>query len=149
MTELKTGRVIRTDAKVCHVDVDGKIVLAAPRGLLFGMEGAKAKVVEAREREAGKEVGAEEPKNPVAVGDLVEIDASTSPAGLRRVLPRKSWISRTASSHDPREQVLAANVDQFFVIGSMKNPLFSSSRTDRILAACTWHEIPARVILNK
>lgn len=134
MSELKRGRVIRTDAKVCHVDVGGTVIQAAPRGILFATGGERT---------------GEEPKNPVAVGDSVEVDVSSSPAGLERVLPRKSWISRVASSHDPREQVLAANVDQLLVIASAKNPLFSSNRVDRILAACAWHEIPATLVLNK
>ena len=134
MVDLKTGRVIRTDAKVCHVEVDGRVIQAAPRGILYSTGGERT---------------GEEPKNPVAVGDLVEVDVSSSPAGLERVLPRKSYLSRVASSHDPREQILAANVDQLFVIGSLKTPLFSSNRTDRILAACAWHEIPAVLVLNK
>ena len=134
MVDLKTGRVIRTDAKVCHVDVDGRVIQAAPRGILYS---------------TGAERTGDEPKNPVAVGDLVEVDVSSNPAGLERVLPRKSYLSRVASSHDPREQILATNVDQLFVIGSLKTPLFSSSRTDRILAACAWHEIPATLVLNK
>src|SRR5690242_19336465 len=129
MSTLQKGRVVRTDAKVCHVDVDGEVVLAAPRGILFDPAGGQ--------------------KNPVAVGDWVEIDRGGNPAGLERVLPRTNWLSRTASSHDPREQVLAANVDQLFVIASVNKPGFSSSRTDRILAACEWGHIPARVVLNK
>lgn len=129
MTDLRKGRVVRTDAKVCHVEVDGEIVLAAPRGILFDPKG--------------------EQKNPVAVGDWVELERTGNPAALERVLPRTNWLSRTASSHDPREQVLAANVDQLFVIASVNKPGFSSSRTDRILAACEWGHIPARLVLNK
>lgn len=124
--------MIRTDAKVCHVEVDGTLIQAAPRGLLFGEDGERS-----------------EQKNPVAVGDQVEVDRSTDPASLVRVLPRRNYLSRTASSHDPREQVLVANVDQLFVISSLAKPGFSSNRTDRILAACTWHEIPATLVLNK
>jgi len=134
MTALKTGRVVRTDAKVCHVEIGGQVIQAAPRGILYAQGGEVAEAV---------------PKNPVAVGDLVMIDDSTSPAGLESVLPRKNALSRIASSHDPREQVLAANVDQLLVIGSVRTPLFSSNRTDRILAACAWNEIPAIVVLNK
>jgi ribosome biogenesis GTPase len=129
MSTLVRGRVVRTDAKVCHVDVEGEVVLAAPRGILFDPAG--------------------EQKNPVAVGDWVELDRSGNPAGLERVLERTNWLSRTASSHDPREQVLAANVDQLFVIASVNKPGFSSNRTDRILAACEWGRIPARLVLNK
>ena len=52
-------------------------------------------------------------------------------------------------SHDPRAQILLANVDQLFVFGSLAKPTFSSNRADRILAACAYFEIPAALILNK
>ncbi|HVS19326.1 MAG TPA: ribosome small subunit-dependent GTPase A [Planctomycetota bacterium] len=124
-----TGRVVRADAKVFHVDVDGRVLMAAPRGKLF--------------EELGKR------KNPVAVGDLVELDLATEPASIEAVLPRRNYLGRTASAHDRREQVLVANVDRLFVVGSLARPGFSSNRTDRILAACRWHDIPAVVVLNK
>jgi ribosome biogenesis GTPase len=129
---LERGLVLRTDAKVCHVEVGGRIVQAAPRGILYGEDGVRR-----------------EQKNPVAVGDEVELDLASQPASLERVLPRRNWLSRTASSHDPREQVLAANVDQLLVVTSLGKPGFSSNRTDRILAACEWGRIPARILLNK
>ncbi|MEM6567016.1 MAG: ribosome small subunit-dependent GTPase A [Planctomycetota bacterium] len=123
------GRVVRVDAKVVHVDVGGEVVLAALRGSLF-------------EDLRGR-------KNPVAVGDFVRLDRSGDPAGLEEVLDRRNYLGRVASSHDPREQILVANVDQLFVIGSLRSPGFSSNRTDRILAACHWHEIPAVLVFNK
>lgn len=129
MTNLKTGRVIRTDAKVCHVDVNGEILMAAPRGALFENLG--------------------DVKNPIAVGDSVEVDTSSEPASVEKVHDRRNYLGRVASAHDPREQVLAANVDQLFIFSSIAKPGFSSNRTDRILAACTYHEIPAVLILNK
>ena len=139
------GRVVRVDAKVVHVDVDeetvtagssavretapGEPILAALRGALFeDLQGQK---------------------NPVAVGDRVRLDLSTDPASLEEVLPRRNYLGRVASSHDPREQVLVSNVDQLFVIGSLRSPGFSSNRTDRILAACSWHQIPAVLVFNK
>jgi ribosome biogenesis GTPase len=123
------GRVVRTDAKVCHVELDGRVLVCAPRGKLFEMRGPQ--------------------KNPVALGDLVRVDPSSDPAGLEEVLPRRNRLGRTASSHDPREQVLIANVDRLLVVGSISNPLFSSTRTDRILAAASWYEVPAVIVLNK
>ena len=125
----RRGRVVRVDAKVCHVDVEGKRLLAAPRGNLF-------------EDLAGF-------KNPIAVGDEVDVSLEGDPPGIERVLERRNYLGRTASSHDPREQVLVANVDQLFVIGSLHTPDFSSNRTDRISAACFWHDIPVVLVLNK
>ena len=129
MSAFETGRVVRVDAKVCHVEVGEKTILAVPRGSLF-------------EDLRGQ-------KNPIAVGDLVHVSLDGDPVGVEEVLPRRNYLGRTASSHDPREQVLVANVDQLFIVSSIARPGFSSNRTDRILAACVWHEIPAVLVLNK
>lgn len=130
MSERKKGRVVRADARVCHVDVEGEVRQYALRGRLF------------EELDGGV-------KNPVTVGDWVLVGLDGDPPGIEEVLPRQNYLSRVASSHDPREQVLFANVDQLFVVGSVKKPRFSSNRADRILAACFWHEIPGTLILNK
>lgn len=127
---LRTGRVLRADAKLYHVDFGDEVRVCAPRGRLF--EALDADV-----------------KTPIAVGDRVEVSLEGDPPGIERVLPRRNWLGRHASSHDPREQILFANVDQLFVVGSLANPRFSSNRTDRILAACQYAEIPARLVLNK
>jgi ribosome biogenesis GTPase / thiamine phosphate phosphatase len=128
-THLTEGLVVRIDAKQCHIRLGQRVVAAAPRGALF------------------EDLG--HVKNPVAVGDRVLVDLATEPASLVEVLPRKNQLSRQASSHDPREQVLFANVDQLLVIASVEKPRFSSNRTDRILAACAYHDIPTHLVLNK
>src|SRR5262249_10811307 len=69
--------------------------------------------------------------------------------GIEEVLPRTNWLPRVASSHDPRAQILFANVDQLVVVASVAQPKFSSNRADRILAACCYYEIPAHLLLNK
>jgi ribosome biogenesis GTPase len=126
---LVTGRVMRQDAKVCHVEVDGLVRLCAIRGRLFENLGDR--------------------KGPVAVGDHVTVDPQGDPQSIEAVLPRKNYLSRIASSHDPREQVLLSNVDHMYVVASIAKPGFSSNRTDRILAACRQRGIPATLIFNK
>ena len=129
MTEFGFGTVIRGDAKVYHVEVDGRVRQFAPRGKLFdNLEGVK---------------------NPVAVGDRVRVCLDGDPPAVEEVLERDNYLPRIASSHDPREQILFSNVDQLFVIASVVKPTFSSNRTDRILAACQYYEIPAVLVLNK
>ena len=125
----RTARIVRVDARVFLAELEGQVVQLAPRGKLF-------------EHRSGH-------KNPVVVGDRVELTASGDPPGIEAVLPRKNWLSRIASTHDPREQVLFANVDQLLTVASVRQPVFSSNRADRILAACRWHEIPAVLVLNK
>jgi ribosome biogenesis GTPase / thiamine phosphate phosphatase len=123
------GRVMRGDAKAYDVLLDQAIVRAAPRGKLF------------------EELG--DVKNPVAVGDLVRVSLEGDPLGIEEVLPRENSLSKVSSSHDPRRQVLFANVDQVILVSSLGKPGFSSNRTDRILAACRLEEIPAVLLLNK
>lgn len=130
MTEFATGRVLRGDAKSYQVEVAGETRMFVPRGKLFDT----------------KDEGV---KNPVVVGDLVRVSLDGDPPGVEEVLPRRNWLPRIASSHDPRQQILFANVDQLFLVASVAKPTFSSNRADRILAACRYHEIPAHLILNK
>ena len=128
--ETTFGRVMRADARVYHVEVDGHVRQFAPRGKLFDDK-------------------ADNVKNPVAVGDRVRVRLDGDPPYVEEVLARRNSLSRVASSHDPREQVLCANVDQLFVVASVAKPKFSSNRTDRILAACEYEEIPTHLVLNK
>ncbi|MAG63791.1 hypothetical protein CMO84_09745, partial [Candidatus Woesearchaeota archaeon] len=124
--QTQPGRVLRVDAKVCHVQVEAGVIQASPRGHLFeNLEGRK---------------------NPIAVGDFVDVSLEGTPVAIESVHERRNYLGRTASSHDPREQILVANADQLFIVSSLQDPGFSSNRTDRILAACIWHEIPVVLV---
>jgi ribosome biogenesis GTPase len=130
MAEWLEGRVTRVDARLVFVEVAGEVRPFALRGKLF-------------ERQD------QEQKSPVAVGDVVRVGLAGDPPGLEQVLPRRNWLSRVASSHDPREQVLFANADLLCVVASVNKPRFSSNRNDRILVACAYAEIPGLLVLNK
>lgn len=132
MAECATGVVVRGDAKVYHVELLGEHTTRqfAPRGKLFDRLDSGI-------------------KNPVAVGDRVRVSLAGDPPAVEEVLERTNYLPRIASSHDPREQILFANVDQLFVVASIVQPTFSSNRTDRILASCSYYEIPSVLILNK
>jgi ribosome biogenesis GTPase len=121
---------MRGDAKSYLVAIEGETRSFVPRGKLF-------------------DVKDEGDKNPVVVGDMVRVSLDGDPPGVEEVLPRRNYLPRVASSHDPRQQILFANVDQLFLVSSVAKPTFSSNRADRILAACLYHEIPACLILNK
>jgi ribosome biogenesis GTPase / thiamine phosphate phosphatase len=92
--------------------------------------------------------GMEEQK-PV-VGDWValEYDCTGGSAIMRSVLTRKTKFSRAAAGREVREQVLAANVDIFFLMQSL-NRDFNVRRMERYLIA-TWESgaIPV-IVLTK
>lgn len=134
MSSTCLGRVTRYDARVVHVELlegpqRGQVRPCALRGRLFEERGGA--------------------KNPVAVGDIVDVTLEGNPPGIESVHERRNFLSRIASSHDPRAQILCANLDQLLNIASVAKPVFSSHRSDRILAACQWHRIPAVLVLNK
>ncbi|HED66746.1 MAG TPA: ribosome small subunit-dependent GTPase A [Planctomycetes bacterium] len=132
MTQETIGTVVRGDARVVHVELDG-----SHESRQFALRGKLFEKLDDNIR------------NPIAVGDRVRVSLDGDPPAVEEVLPRRNWLPRISSSHDPRHQILFANVDQLFVVGSIQKPRFSSNRTDRILAACVYHEIPTGLILNK
>lgn len=87
---------------------------------------------------------------PLAVGDRVLLEIGADDLAVAEVLPRKNLFCRRGSGEDKDErQLLAANVDQVLVVSSLAEPPFSSIAADRILVACSFGGIPARIVLNK
>jgi len=121
--------VIRVDARQCEVELGGRILPARFRGNLFSENSIE--------------------KSPVAVGDQVRLSREGEELAVEEVLPRRNFFSRRAAGSELRRQLIAANIDQVAVIASFRQPTFSSIATDRILASCHFHEIPALVVVNK
>ncbi len=95
--------------------------------------------------------------NPVVAGDEVRvlIEGSTSGMQDRRqgtileVLPRRSRLSRKATSHQGHEHVLVANIDQVVVVASIVQPDLKLGVIDRILVATESQNLPAVIVLTK
>lgn len=123
--------MLRVDARQCEVLLaDGAHVPAMMRGKLF------------EERR--------EDRVPVAVGDRVRVERELDTWAIAEVLPRRNEFCRRASGEElDRRQLLAANVDQVMIVNSLAQPPFSSIAADRILAACSFAGIAARLVLNK
>ena len=124
----EAGLVLRIDAKVCHVEVDGLRKQLPLAGKLF----------EQRTHE----------KRPLAVGDHVLLD----PTGqvIDQVLPRTSQLHRRAATEGEHQaQVLAADITQVIAVASVKSPPFQPELVDGLLAAARRQNIPATLILTK
>ncbi|MFY9343044.1 MAG: ribosome small subunit-dependent GTPase A [Planctomycetota bacterium] len=122
------GLVLRIDAKVCHVEVDGERRQLPLAGKLF----------EARSHE----------KRPLAVGDRVVLDPTGK--AIDEVLPRSSQLHRRAASEgEDQAQVLAANLTQVLAVASVASPPFQPELVDGILAAAQRERIPATLVLAK
>lgn len=85
--------------------------------------------------------------NPVAVGDDVTIDAT---AGVITALaPRRNYIIRKATNLSRESQIIASNIDQAFLMISLKMPATPIEFIDRFLASAEAYRIPVSIIINK
>jgi len=89
--------------------------------------------------------------NPVAVGDNVLFyRLEREDAGvITEILDRKNYIIRKASKLSKETHVLAANLDQAFLMISLTRPRTTLRFIDRFLATSEAYEIPAVIIFNK
>ncbi len=89
--------------------------------------------------------------NPVAVGDNVLFDYDTkSYSGIiTEVLDRKNYILRKASNLSKQYQIIAANVDQVFLMITIIHPETPVEFIDRFLITAEAYRIPATIIINK
>lgn len=122
------GLVLRVDAKVCHVEVDGERRQLPLAGKLF----------ETKSHE----------RRPLAVGDRVVLDATGK--AIDAVLPRSSQLHRrSAAEGEEQAQVLAANITQVIAVASVSAPPFQPELVDGILATAARERIPATLVLSK
>lgn len=88
--------------------------------------------------------------NPVAVGDQVEFEANTvDTAFIVAIEERKNYIIRRASNLSKQAHILAANIDQAFLIVTINYPITTSIFIDRFLATAEAYRIPVRLVFNK
>lgn len=94
--------------------------------------------------------------NPVAVGDRVEFELQydeTTREGVTGIIssiePRKNYIIRKASNLSRESQIIAANIDQAFIIVTVNYPVTLPGFIDRYLISAMAYRIPASLVFNK
>ena len=88
--------------------------------------------------------------NPVAVGDRAVIAEDGAGAwAIEDVLPRRTVLARPDSFLAPRQQVIAANVDQLLIVSSWREPDLWLELIDRYLIAAGLSAIRAVICVNK
>ena len=89
--------------------------------------------------------------NPIAVGDKVLFEES--PDGnsgiITEVLDRKNYIIRKSSNLSRHSQIIAANLDQVFLMVTIILPETPVEFIDRFLVTSEAYRIPAKIIFNK
>lgn len=88
--------------------------------------------------------------NPIAVGDWVHIRINDDGTGaIEEIEERENYIPRQATHGKRGEQILVANLDQAFVVQSIRKPKLKEGFIDRFLVTCEAYEVNAHVLINK
>ena len=88
--------------------------------------------------------------NPVAVGDRVEIVRNQEgTAFITNICDRRNYIIRKSSNLSKQSHIIAANVDQAFLIVTVKYPETSTTFIDRFLASAEAYSVPVTLVFNK
>lgn len=88
--------------------------------------------------------------NPVAVGDYVElIRNQEGTAFISSIEERRNYIIRKASNLSKQSHILAANIDQVFLLVTVNYPQTNTVFVDRFLASAEAYRIPVCLIFNK
>jgi ribosome biogenesis GTPase / thiamine phosphate phosphatase len=89
--------------------------------------------------------------NPIAVGDNVLFEPATdgNSGVIVEVLDRKNYMLRKASNLSKDSQIIAANIDQVFLMITISKPETPLEFIDRFLITAEAYRIPAIIIINK
>jgi len=88
--------------------------------------------------------------NPVAVGDRVAIcENAEGTALITDIEPRRNYIIRKASNLSKQSHIIAANVDQAFLVVTVRQPETSTTFIDRFLASAEAYSVPVTLVFNK
>jgi ribosome biogenesis GTPase len=89
--------------------------------------------------------------NPLAVGDQVnfELEPNSGNGVIDKLYDRKNYIIRKSINLSKQAQIIAANMDQAFLVVTLASPRTSMGFIDRFLATAEAYGIPAVLIFNK
>lgn len=88
--------------------------------------------------------------NPVAVGDMVEMELENErQAIIQRVLPRKNYIARQSPKSRLHIHLIACNIDQAVLITSICEPPLKPGFIDRFILTTEPQNIPVIIAFNK
>lgn len=91
--------------------------------------------------------------NPVAVGDMVEFELETigdeTVGIISAIQDRKNYIVRKSVKLSKQTHIIAANLDQVFLLVTLNNPPTFTSFIDRFLVTAEAYDIPVVLLFNK
>ncbi len=85
--------------------------------------------------------------NPVSVGD--EVILSDDLSSIQDIVDRKNYLVRKSTNLSKQTHVIASNLDEIFIIASIKLPRTSLGFIDRLLITAEAYRIPCSIVFNK
>lgn len=148
----RQGFVIKKSMGIYTVQVDNRSIPCT-----LASHFAKSSAVQLRtisRRKASRNMDEDKVIDDLVVGDEVILSEQAENTGrILEVLPRRSWFSRRAASpmpgSYPREQVLAANVNQVVPVFAVSNPPPRWNMLDRYLVSAEASSLDAVICLTK
>ncbi|WP_200980357.1 ribosome small subunit-dependent GTPase A [Echinicola sp. 20G] len=89
--------------------------------------------------------------NPIAVGDFVTLskEENQETAIISSILPRENYIIRKSTRKSHFSHILASNIDQAFLVITLKQPRTSLGFIDRFIVSTESFRIPTTLVVNK
>jgi len=91
--------------------------------------------------------------NPIAVGDVVRFKieqlGDDEVGTIFKIEDRKNYIIRKSVKLSKQTHIIAANLDQVFLLVTLNNPTTYPLFIDRFLATAEAYEVPAVLLFNK
>lgn len=130
VVDVQTALVTEVAGMSAQIEIDGVEQPATVRGLLTEIDTGYI--------------------NPVAVGDrAIVTEGSAGSWAVEDIQPRRTILARPDPFLAPRQQVIAANVDQLLIVSSWRSPDLWLELIDRYLIAAGLSEIEPIVCINK
>ncbi len=125
------GLVIKSTGKWYKIRMnDGSVVDAQIRGK-FRIKGLKS-------------------TNPIAVGDNVTLEEEKDETWvIKTIEDRKNYIIRKSVNLSKQSHIIAANIDQAFLLVTVNRPQTSYGFIDRFLVTAEAYKIPVVILINK
>lgn len=89
--------------------------------------------------------------NPVAVGDIVtyEFESEVNKGIITELEPRRNYIIRKSTNLSKQSHIIAANIDQAFLLVTLAMPRTSVGFVDRFLITAEAYSIPTSLVFGK
>lgn len=90
--------------------------------------------------------------NPIAVGDQVTIEQEKQGDNtfvITHIAPRDNYIIRKSTHKTSHSHIVAANLDQAFLVVTLVSPRTSFGFIDRFLVTAEAYDIPVVILYNK